>query len=120
MCAQCMRLFGYVCSPLCKARAEQQGIEVPAYAGQMSAVDARYWRKMGTIGGVAAVLIVEALGFWFWYAWIASIPHVVYSVPFENAAYVGESKPCGTDQIVLLHGGTLARYDIKLGKKVWS
>ena len=32
----------------------------------------------------------------------------------------GESRLCGTNQIVFLHGGTLARYDIKSGKEVWS
>ena len=32
ICPKCMELFGYVCSPLCKAKAESHGIAVPVYA----------------------------------------------------------------------------------------
>ena len=41
MCPQCMELFGYVCSPLCKARADSHGIDVPIYEGQRSFKQAR-------------------------------------------------------------------------------
>jgi hypothetical protein len=120
MCRQCMNLFGHICSPLCRARAETQNIEVPVFAGQKTVAEARYWRKVGLIGGLAAVLAVAGLGFWTWYAWIGSVPHTIFSVHFDDVAYTGESRLCGTNQIVFLHGGTLARYDIKSGKEVWS
>src|ERR1039458_6869098 len=29
LCPKCMELFGYVCSPLCKNKAQSQGIEIP-------------------------------------------------------------------------------------------
>ena len=79
-----------------------------------------YWRKIGLIGSLAAVLVVAGLGFWIWYAWIGSVPHTAFSVRFDDIAYTGESRLCGTNQIVFLHGGTLARYDIKSGKEIWS
>ena len=120
MCRQCMSLFGHVCSPLCRARAEAQNINVPVFAGQKTVTEARYWRKVGLIGSLAAVLVVAALGFWTWYAWIGSVPHVAFSVRFDDRAYAGESRLCGTNQIVFLHGSTLARYDIKSGKEVWT
>ena len=82
--------------------------------------DARYWRKTGTIGGIIAAVVVVALGFWFWYAWIGSEPHVAFSLGFNDRAYAGASQFCGTNQIVFLHGGTLARCDIKSGKEIWS
>src|SRR3989442_5753541 len=44
ICPKCMELFGYVCSPLCKAKAESRGIEIPVYEGQKSVVEARLWR----------------------------------------------------------------------------
>src|SRR3569833_1673436 len=50
LCPKCMELFGYVCSPLCRAKAEANGINVPVYAGQKSVVEARRWRKTGLIG----------------------------------------------------------------------
>ena len=120
MCGQCMGLFGHVCSPLCRARAEAQNINVPAFGGQKRVVEARYWRKVGLIGGLAGFLAVAGLGFWTWYAWIGSVPHTIFSVSFDDTAYAGESRLCATNQIVFLHGGSLARYDIKSGKEIWS
>ncbi len=120
MCPQCMKLFGYVCSPLCRAKAGAQNIKVPVFAGQATVAEARYWRKVGVIGSLIAVVAVLALGFYTWYAWIGSVPHTVFSVRFDDRAYAGESRLCGTNQIVFLHGVTLARYDIKSGKEIWS
>ncbi|HUA37258.1 MAG TPA: PQQ-binding-like beta-propeller repeat protein [Candidatus Sulfopaludibacter sp.] len=120
MCRQCMNLFGHVCSPLCRAQAEARNLKVPVFAGQKTVADARYWRKAGLIAKLAAVFVVGGFGFWIWYAWIGSVPHTVFSVHFKDVAYTGESALCGTNQIVFLHGGTLARYDLKSGKEVWS
>jgi hypothetical protein len=120
MCPQCMKLFGHVCSPLCRAKAEAQNINIPVYAGQSAVADARYWRKVGAIGGLIAAVVVAALGFWTWYAWIGSVPHVAFSIRFDDRAFAGESRLCGTNQIVFLHGGTLARCDIKSKNEIWS
>jgi hypothetical protein len=120
MCGPCMKLFGHVCSPLCRAKAEAQNIDVPVFAGQSSVADARYWRKAGAIAGVIAVALVLVLGFWTWYAWIGSEPHVAFSLRFDDRAYAGDASLCGTNQIVFLHGGTLARCDLKSGKEIWS
>jgi hypothetical protein len=120
MCRQCMKLFGHVCSPLCRAKAGAQNIEVPVFAGQSSVADARYWRKVGVIGGLIAAVLVVALGFYTWYAWIGSMPRLAFSLRFDDRAYAGGSQLCGTNQIVFLHGGTLARCDIKSKKEIWS
>ena len=120
ICPKCMELFGYVCSPLCKAKAESHGIAVPVYARQRSVVEARFWRKtfriVAAVGGLAVVL----LGVWFWYAWFGSVPKVIWSVRFPERSYSGESAFCGQDQIVVLHGDLLARHDMKLKREVWS
>ena len=88
-----MRVFGYVCSPLCKARAEAEKINIPVYAGQSAVAEARFWRKTGAVFGALAVLVVLALGFWIWYAWFGSVPHPAFSLRFENdPAFSGASK----------------------------
>jgi outer membrane protein assembly factor BamB len=120
ICPKCMELFGYVCSPLCKARAQAQKIKVPVYAAQKTVVEAQFWRKVNRIGGAIAVVVAGLLGFWFWYAWFGSVPHPVFSVRFAEKAYSGQSRLCGKNQIVFLHGGTLARYDISSKQKIWS
>ncbi len=120
ICPKCMEILGYVCSPLCRQKAELQGIEVPVFAGQKSVVEKRKWRKVGlvvgSVGGAAAVV----LGLWIWYEFFASRPGVVFATRFEERASSGESVLCGTDQIVFLHGGTLARHDLKQKQQVWS
>ncbi len=120
ICPKCMELFGFVCSPLCKARAEAKKIKVPVYNSQKWAVEARFWRKAGGIFTAVAAVVVALLGFWFWYAWFGSVPHPVFSVRFTEAAGSGQSRLCGKAQIVFLHGGTLARYDIGSKKEIWS
>jgi hypothetical protein len=115
-----MELFGYVCSPICKAKAASHGIEVPVFAGQKSVVAAKYWRKVTLACGVVGAVIVALLGVWIWYAWFGSYPHVVFSVKFDERSYAGTSKLSGNDQFVFLHGGTLARYDLKTKKPVWT
>lgn len=122
ICPKCLQMFGYFCSPLCKGKAEAQGLNVPVYAGQRDVAEAQFWRKSGLIFGSIGLLIVLFLGLWTWYAWFGSVPHKYFSVRFEDTdrGYSGHSQLVGKDQIVFLHGGTLARYDLKSKKKVWS
>jgi hypothetical protein len=122
ICPQCMKLFGYFCSSLCKNKADLQGIAAPVYAGQKFHVEARFWRKAGLIFGLFATAIVLFLGGWIWYAWFGSVPHPYFSVRFDDTdrAYFGAAQLAGKDQIVFLHGGTLARYDLKTKKQIWS
>jgi hypothetical protein len=120
LCPKCMELFGYVCSPLCKARATSNGIEIPYYENQKAATEAKMWRKVKIVSAAAALILVALLGTWVWYEWFGSRPKPVFFVRFDEKALSGMSKLCGKDQIVFLHGGTLARYDIKTKQQIWS
>jgi PQQ-like domain len=120
ICPKCMELFGYICSPLCKARADSHGIEVPFYEGQKSAVEAKRWRKTGLISGAVGIVVALVLGVWIWYAWFGSRPRPVFAVRFPENVYSGMSKLGGTNQIVFLRGGSLSRYDLKTRKEIWS
>src|SRR4051812_19393694 len=71
---------------------------------------------MGSLAGIGAIV-----GFWFWFAWFGSTPKPMFSVRFENDAVLsGSSAFAGQDQLVFLHGGTLARHDMKQKKEIWS
>ena len=122
ICPKCMEMFGYFCSPLCKAKADDQNLNVPVYAGRKDVVEAQFWRKTGAIIGAIVGAVVLFFGLWIWYAWFGSVPHPYLAVRFEddNRAYYGSSQLVGKDQMVFLHGGTLARYDLKTKKPVWS
>ena len=120
ICPKCMELFGYVCSPLCKGKAEARRIEIPVYEGQKTVAQTRLWRKVGGIAAAIGVIVAALLGFWFWYAWFGSVPKPVFSIRFDEPSYAGAIKLCEPDQIVFLHGGTLARCDLKTKKEIWS
>jgi PQQ-like domain len=122
ICPQCMELFGYFCSPLCKNKADLQGVVAPVYAGQKFLNEARFWRKAGLIFSSVAIIVILAFGGWIWYAWFGAVPHPEFSVRFDDTdrAYSGAARLVGDDQIVFLHGGTLARYNLKTKQPVWS
>ena len=120
ICPKCMELFGYVCSPLCKGKAEAQGIEIPVYAGQKSVVEARAWRRTFRVTAAICGVVAAVVGAWFWYAWFGSVPRTVWSVRFPERSYSGQSAFCGKDQIVFLHGDVLARHDTKHKQEIWS
>ena len=114
-----MELFGYVCSPLCRAKAEANGINVPVFAGQKSVIEAQRWRKTGRIGMAVGAAVVLFLGVWIWWAWFGTYPHAIFSVQFPERSYAGNSRIVGK-QIVFLHGGLLARYPLGGKTAVWT
>ena len=120
ICPQCMQLFGFVCSAFCKARAEGQRMDIPVYAGRRDVAQSREWRKVKWIALVVGAVAILALGGWGWYAWVGSVPKVVFSARMTDPGYSGQVRVCAQDQIVILHGGTLARHDVKAKKEVWS
>jgi hypothetical protein len=115
-----MQLFGYVCSPLCRARADSNGIEVPIFEGQKTRIEARRWKKVGTAVVSLGVISVVWVAFWIWYTFFGLVPKPVYSVRFPEASYSGQTAFAGTNQLIFLHGGTLARHDLKAKKEIWS
>jgi hypothetical protein len=122
ICPQCLDIFGYFCSALCKNKADMQGIAAPEYEGGRNAAEKKFWRKAGAIFAACALVIGGFIGLWTWYAWFGSVPHPKLSVKFEDTdrAYAGKSHLVGEDQFVFLHGGTLARYDLKSKKQIWK
>lgn len=115
-----MVLFGYVCSPLCKEKAELQGIAVPKFAGQRDAVESQRWRKVGLVATSIGGVIVLILGVWFWYAWFGSRPRPVVTLRFENeSAMSGMSAFGDGGQMVFIHGDKLSRYDKQQKQEVW-
>ena len=123
ICPKCLELFGFFCSPLCKGKAEAQRSGRAGLCrsqrfggGQILAQNGPDRRRAW------AAVVLLFLGGWIWYAWFGSVPHPCFSVRFEDTdrGYSGRAQLVGQDQLVFLHGGTLARYDLKTKKPVWS
>ncbi len=92
----------------------------PSYGGRKFTTEREFWRKTGKISTIAGLIIFGVIGFWFWYAWIGSVPKVYFSVRWNDISHSGGSWIVDGNQIVFLHGGTLARYNLKNKQKVWS
>ena len=122
LCPKCMELFGYVCSPACRAKAQAHGIRLPVYEHMSSVVEARKWKRLCRVAAAAGILLLVLLGAWAWYAAFGSRPRVVFSVRFDRPSYTGQSALGGrnNDQLVFLHGATLARHDLGSKKAIWS
>lgn len=124
ICPKCMEMFGYFCSPLCKGKAEAQNLDVPAFAGRKDLVEATFWRHTGLITSSLVGLVFLFFAAWTWYAWFGSVPHPYFAVRFadDDRGYYGDAQLTGEkkDQLVFLHGGTLARYDLNGKKQVWQ
>jgi outer membrane protein assembly factor BamB len=120
ICPRCMELFGFVCSPLCRAKAASHGIQVPIYQGHKSVIEQRRWGKIVWFVGTTATLSIAAIAIWIWYTWFGLLPKQVLSIRFPEPSYSGQSAFAGTDQLVFLHGGTLVRHDMRLNKEIWS
>src|ERR1700744_2807845 len=90
ICPQCLEVFGYFCSPLCKNKADQRGLATPEYGGKRAA-EKKMWRNTSLIFGSAFVLVVLAVAFSLWYALFGSHPRPFFSVRFadDDRAYAG-------------------------------
>ena len=119
ICPQCMALFGYVCSSFCKNEAEQRRIDLPVYQNQTTLITKRRSGKIGLVIGSTCLVLALFLGTYLWYRLIGSHPRVIFSRQFATPAYSGGGKLIG-QEAVLLHGGHLARYDLKSKKEIWS
>lgn len=119
ICPKCMEMFGYLCSAYCKGKAGAEKLDIPVYAGQKSVAERKYWRKTGLIAGVVVLVVGGIVGAWTWYEWVGSAPRVAFSVRLENGGYSGQVRMVGSDQVVFLHGGRVARHDMKANKQVW-
>jgi hypothetical protein len=122
ICPKCMEVFGYLCSPLCRAKANSHGLDVPVYENQKALVEARRMRVVFWAGSIVAIIALVLVGTWIWYSWYGSHPKAIFSFRFADPSYSGQSFITGkdNDQIVYLHGDTLARHDMKQNKQLWS
>jgi outer membrane protein assembly factor BamB len=120
ICPQCIEQFGPYCSPFCRNKVDGPSMNAPMYGGRKFAVQQEFWRKTGRIATVAGLIIFAIFGFWFWYAWFGSVPKVVFSVRWDDISHSGGSWIVDGNQVVFLHGGTLARYNLQNKQKIWS
>jgi hypothetical protein len=120
ICPKCMELFGYLCSAYCEGQAEKLKLDVPAYAGQKSRVEASYWKKVRLVSAAILVLLLALLGSYIWYYFVGSRPQVLYSIKLPPSEGGGFAQLITPDQALLRRGNELSRYDLRADKAIWS
>jgi len=120
ICPQCMKLFGHVCSPLCRQKGESSGMDIPVYESQSAVLERKFQRKltMTLIGGLTTLALV--IGVWMWYLVVGSQPRPVYVATLSPTSYSGEIHLVGKNQLIVIHGGTLSRHDVSAMREIWS
>ncbi|HEV2453064.1 MAG TPA: PQQ-binding-like beta-propeller repeat protein [Verrucomicrobiae bacterium] len=120
ICPKCIETFGPFCSPYCRNKIEGVTMDAPTHMGGKFVAQRQYWRKVGLISGSIGSVLAVIFGVWFWYAWFGSQPSVYLRVRWDDISHSGKSWIVDGNQLVFLHGGTLARYNLQTKQKVWS
>lgn len=120
ICPKCVETFGPFCSPFCRNKVEGPSMNAPFHIGGKFSAQRAFWRKTGRISSIVGSILFCLLGFWFWYAWFGSVPRVYFSVRWNDISHSGSSRVVDGNQLLFLHGGTLARYNLQTKQKVWS
>lgn len=124
-----MEQFGYVCGVYCRQQATARRIYIPVYANQKTVVAGKAQAKIKAIAAAVAVLVIALLGVWFWYAWFARNPKVVYSIQFPKADLNNPrsfSRPdefyqlIGPAQLLSIKSRQVSLFDVNEQHTIWS
>jgi hypothetical protein len=120
ICADCMAIFGYLCSVVCRYEAESRGIDVPLYKGQRIQAERRASRWTNVIVLLIALLILAALGAWAWFSLSGSKPRLVATLSLTEPAANTRMMFLAPKQLLLVTGARAFVHDFSSGKDTWS
>ncbi len=124
MCGYCMQTSGFICSPLCKLRAQQQGLEIPECDRQDSVVTRRrgQGRKLLALGinTLVAGLVIALLGGWIWYTFWGAKPAVAFSTPVSADYDVELCRFLAPQRVIFASNDEIAVFDTANKKQLWS
>ena len=121
ICMKCMEVFGYLCSPFCRVQALDRKLNIPVCPHQKSVVADKEYLALKRGLAAAAAGIVLVVGVWVWYAWIAVMPKLVYSIKLsETSTNDSFYDLVGPGKLLSVAGGQVAVYDVAAGRTLWS
>jgi hypothetical protein len=130
ICLKCMEMFGYVCSVYCRQQATAKRIYVPVYANQKTVVAGKSHAMAKRITVAVVALVVLLLGFWFWYAWFARDPKIVYSLPIPKVDFINNPKAIARPeefyqliapgQLLSIKNKQVSLFDVTEQHSIWS
>ena len=129
LCLKCMEQFGHVCSVFCRQQAEQKRIYIPAYSGQRSVVEAKSNARAKLIALGVASVVLAFIGLWFYYAWFARDPKIVYTATLGDKNDTVDQrllrpseffKLIGPNQLFIVKNKQASVLDITKNQTLWS
>jgi len=122
ICAECMAMFGYVCSGFCKNKAEAGGINLPVYARQRSVIQRRARNRGRAILAGAVVLVLLLIASGVYYKAYASKPRVVHTQPIAGGGDFERAicKLLDDDAYLSIVGSRMSLHDVKSGMPRWT
>ncbi|MGO9705366.1 MAG: PQQ-binding-like beta-propeller repeat protein [Limisphaerales bacterium] len=120
ICGECMEQFGYVCSTLCRKRAEQTGMDVPVYGKQRAVIEARLAWMAAWILRVAVFLVAVLAGAWIWYTFFGSQPRVIYSEKLPHGDRARFYQLLVPNQVLSIKANQMTLFDLAQQKQLWS
>jgi outer membrane protein assembly factor BamB len=120
ICEICRRNFGYFCSPYCRQKAKDSGMDIPQYANQEAVAVGREYQRLKAFSASVAFLLVALAGVWVWYEAYACKPHLAVSLPVTGRRGITASRFIAPNRAVLLADQTLSTIDTGAGRQIWS
>jgi hypothetical protein len=95
-------------------------MDIAEYEHQRTVSEARFGREVTKYALAIAAVLVLIASVWIWWEWFATMPKPIFAKTFPEKAFSGKAHMLPQNQLVALHGGTLARFDLKSKNEVWS
>jgi outer membrane protein assembly factor BamB len=121
ICLKCMKLSGYFCSPYCRSRAEQAGVDIPEYKGQDRLVRVRETRTAARISTAIILGLIALFIAYEWYNIFGQKPSVKFSMPIAGTEErLLRTQFISDHEVLVANSDKVSVYDFKKQQETWS
>jgi len=120
ICLTCMKHTGYFCSIYCRTRAEQEGMDIPEYAGQERLVKAREYKRVSQVGTAILLALVALFIAYEWYVISGQKPKLKFSKSISASDGLQHVQFVSDHEILLVGADKVSLLDFKKNQPVWS
>jgi len=120
ICLKCMKQTGYFCSIYCRSRAEQNGMDIPEYAGQERVVRAREYKRVTQVGTALLLALLALFIAYEWYEVSGQKPKLKFSMTATGGDHLQRAQFVSDHELLLVGADKVSVYDFQKDQPVWS
>jgi outer membrane protein assembly factor BamB len=120
ICQKCMKQNGYFCSPFCRRRAEQSGMDIPEYAGQERVRRARETKMLSRIATLSVLGLLGLFIAYEWYQIWGQKPSVKFTLPVTENDRPRYVRFLNDHEFLMAGNERLTVYDFKKKQETWT